>query len=373
VRALVLAAGLGRRLRPLTEVVPKPLLPVAGLPILAWTLDRLAGLGCEAVAINLHHRGAAIRRHFGDSFRGVPLRYSEEAELLGTLGALGPLRHFFAAADLILVINGDSLCRWPLKKLVRRHLAAHAQASLLLTSRPDPEAFGGGVGIDGQGRVLSLFEGDEARGDVERRHVFAGAHVLSPSLLYRVGDGPADFISDLYLPLLSEGARLHGVTTRRRWHDLGTPRRYLEGVLDWGRGRWPWRLWRRSWVADDAAIEGGSRLTGSVVEAGARVETEVRLERALVLPGGRVQRGSRVRESIVGYRAVLPVGSRISGQVVVVQGRDQRPRDGDSVVGGMIFHSLGDGAADSHRPAHRPAHRPDKTADPGEAGGRSVR
>ena len=369
IRALVLAAGLGRRLRPLTEVVPKPLLPVAGRPVLAWTLERLASVGCEAVAVNLHHLGADIRRSFGDSFRDVPLRYSEEPELLGTLGALGPLRQFFAAADVILVINGDSLCRWPLKKLVRRHLATNAQASLLLASRPDPGQFGGGVGVDGEGRVRSLFEGDEVRGVVERRYVFAGAHVLSPSLLHRVGDGPADFVSDLYLPLLSEGARLQGVTTRGRWHDLGTPRRYLEGTLDWSRGPWPWRLWRRSWVAGEASIQRGARLVRSAVEVGADIGSRCRLERTLVLPGGRVGPGSRLRDCIVGYDVALPVGSRISGQVMVLQGRDQRPSAGDSVVGGMIFHSMGETTV-SH-PSRRPGESGDSVT--GLRRGRSLR
>lgn len=341
-RALVLAAGEGRRLRPLTETVPKPLLPVAGQPILGWTLDRLAALGCEAVAINLHHLGDAIRQRLGDRHGDMPLRYSEEPELLGTLGALGPLRQFFAAADLVLVINGDSLCSWPLKRLIRRHQASQAQATLLLARRPDPSPFGGGVAIDKKGRVLSLFADDEARGEVARRHVFAGAHVLSPALMFRVGEGPADFISDLYLPLLGEGARLQGVVTGRRWHDLGTPRRYLEAALDWGRGRWPSRLWRRNWVSRDAKVESRSRLSACVVEADARVETGSRLTRTLVLPGGRVQGESRLEECIVGHGAVLPTGSRIVRRVVVPQGRSQRPREGDTVVSGMIYHPLGD-------------------------------
>jgi len=342
IRALVLAAGLGRRLRPLTDKVPKPLLPVAGRPILAWTLQRLRAVGCEAVAINLHHCGDAIRERFGERFGDLPLRYSEEPELLGTLGALGPLRQFFAAADLLLVINGDSLCRWPLKRLVRRHLASGAQASLLLARRPDPAIFGGGVGIAKDGRILSFFPGDEHRGAVDRRHVFAGAHVLAPSLLFRVEDGPADFVSDLYLPLLGEGARLQGVVTGARWHDLGTPRRYLEGTLDWCRGRWPGRLWRRSWVSRESTMERGGRLTSSVIESGATVERGSRLERTLVLPGGRVHRGSELRECIVGFDAVLPAGSRIARRVIVPQSRDRRPGEGDSVVGGMIYHPLGD-------------------------------
>src|SRR5215470_4807101 len=160
IRAVVLAAGLGTRLRPLTDLTPKPLLPVRGVPILGHTLARLAAAGCEAVAVNLHYLGDQIRKRFGDAHAGMPLTWSEEPEILGTLGALHPLKEFFAPADLVLLINGDSLCRWPLRRLVRRHLAAHqangAQATLALASRPDPAEFGGGVGIDPAGRIQSF-------------------------------------------------------------------------------------------------------------------------------------------------------------------------------------------------------------------------
>src|SRR5262245_6139342 len=112
-RALVLAAGRGERLRPLTATIPKPLLPVGGRPLAAWTLERLRLAGVEAAALNLHHLGDSIRAAFGASYRGMPLVYSDERELLGTGGALPPLRDFLGEADLVLVVNGDSLCRWP--------------------------------------------------------------------------------------------------------------------------------------------------------------------------------------------------------------------------------------------------------------------
>ncbi|MBV8200945.1 MAG: NTP transferase domain-containing protein, partial [Acidobacteria bacterium] len=123
-RALVLAAGLGKRLRPLTDATPKPLLPVLGEPILGATLRELAAAGCEAAAINLHHGGEQVPAALGRAYAGLPLTYSQEPALLGTLGAMQPLAGFFAAADLVLVINGDSLCRWPLAALLGRHLAA---------------------------------------------------------------------------------------------------------------------------------------------------------------------------------------------------------------------------------------------------------
>ena len=104
-RALVLAAGRGERLRPLSATIPKPLLPVAGRPLVAWTLERLREAGVEAAALNLHWLGGAIRERFGDSFRGMPLVYSEERELLGTGGALPPLRDFLSDCDVALIVN----------------------------------------------------------------------------------------------------------------------------------------------------------------------------------------------------------------------------------------------------------------------------
>lgn len=325
-RALVLAAGLGTRLRPLTDVTPKPLLPVAGLPILGHTLQHLAAAGCEAAAINLHHRGEQIRERFGDSFAGMPLIYSEEPEPLGTLGALHPLKSFLGGADLIVLINGDSLCRWPLRKLVRqcqRDQSDGALATLLLTATAPVAQFGGGVGIDRDGRILSFRSGDPTdpvRGEAVRRHVFAGAHVLSPSLLDRVGPGVSDIVRDLYIPLLGEGGKLTALVTERPWHDLGTPQRYLDGVIDWARAGWPERLWRHAWISPEAVIEPGAKVRRAAVEAGAKVGEGAQVERAVLLPGSSVGKGSVVRESILGFGASVPPGTRVERRVIMPQG-----------------------------------------------------
>lgn len=340
IRALVLAAGLGRRLRPLTEDLPKPLLPVTGKPILSWTLERLRAAGCEAVAVNLFHAGERIRERYGDEHEGLPLVYSEERELLGTLGAVHPLRDFFAGCDLVLVVNGDSLCRWPFKKLLRSHRRSGAAATLMLTRRPDPREFGGGVGIDRQGRILSFSDADRRRGEVYSRHVFAGVHLLSAELLERVGEGPSDFVQDLYVPLLDEGARLQAVASEARWHDLGTPRRYLEGVLDWARGRGPTRWFRRSWCSPLAEVDGG-QIQSSVLEGDARVERGAKVVRCLLLPGARVEPEAVVKDSILGPGAVVPRGAWVERRLIMPQQGDTKPNPGDSLVGGMVYSSLG--------------------------------
>lgn len=341
IRALVLAAGLGTRLRPLTNATPKPLLPVRGVPILGHTLAQLAAIGCEAAAVNLHYLGDQIRQRFGDTHAGMPLTWSEEPEALGTLGALHPLKEFFAPADLVLLINGDSLCRWPLRKLIRRHQSEGARATLLLTSRPDPANFGGGVGIDRAARILSFRPGDPERGEVVRRYVFAGAHVFSPDLLAQVGPGKSDIVRDLYIPMLEKDERIGSVIHSGRWHDLGTPQRFLEAVLDWARADWPERLWRRSWISQEASLGAGARVLRSSIEPGARVGEGARIERSVLLPGARVGKGCVVREAILGAGASVPAGTWVERRIIMPQLTGFAPGLDDSVVGGAVYTPFG--------------------------------
>lgn len=338
-RALVLAAGLGTRLRPLTDQVPKPLLPVCGLPAAGYALAALAAAGCEAVALNLHHLGERIRQSFGEEFAGMPLVYSEEPALLGTLGALAPLASFLGEADLVLLINGDSLCNWPLRRLVRRHQASGARATLLLASRPDPKSFGGGVAVDRRARILS-FRPDSGGPTEHRRYVFAGAHVLSRDLLARAEERPASIVEELYEPLLGEQAHLQALVTHRRWHDLGMPSRYLDGAIDWARGAWPRHPWRRSWVSPQAVVESGARLLGSVIEPGARVETGARVEHSLLLPGARAGQGAVLRSVVVGFGATLPPGAWVERRLVTCLTATSRPGPHDTVVGASIYTPL---------------------------------
>lgn len=313
-RALVLAAGRGERLRPLTRVCPKPLLPVAGRPLAAWTLRSLVAARVEAAAMNLHHLGAEIRAAFGEGPRRLPLTYSEEPELLGTGGALPPLAGFFAPARAILVVNGDSLCRWPLERLLAEHRRRGCAATLLVHRTADPRAFGGGVAVEA-GRVTALRPGALAWRAARTRRVFAGAAVLEPRLLGRLPAGPSDIVESLYEPLLAAGEEIAAVETARAWFDLGTPARYLEGALAFALERYPARGAR---VLPGARVEAGARLSRVVVEAGAEVAAGARVRDALILPGARVGAGARLERAILGPGAGLAAGERLAGALRVV-------------------------------------------------------
>ena len=330
-RALVLSAGHGTRLRPLTAFIPKPLLPVRGVPALAHTIDQLVAMGCEAVAVNLFHRGEMIRDALGESHGGVPLKFSIEEELLGTLGALGPVREFLGEAEQIVIVNGDSLCRWPLRSLLRRHLRSGADATMLVSRRIDPGPFGGGVGVANHKWIVSLRPGGSDGEEVSRR-VFMGAHVISPALLRRVPDGPANFVPDLYEPLLSEGGRIAAQETSRKWHDLGTPERYRRAVLDWGH--------RRAWTSPKANLAAGARARGSVIEKDVHIGTECSIRSSVLMPGARIGTGCRVVESILGPGVNLPPNTKVEGRMVTSVRADATASKSASLVGGLVYEPI---------------------------------
>jgi NDP-sugar pyrophosphorylase family protein len=320
VRALVLAAGRGERLRPLTAAIPKPLLPVAGRPLAAWTLDRLAAAGCGAAALNLHHLGAAIRAAFGERCAGLPLVYSEERDLLGTGGALPPLAEFLGAARAVLLVNGDSLCRWPFERLLRAHRSSGAAATLLVHRTADPRLFGGGVAVE-RGRIVAFRRGALAWDAARTKRVFAGAAVLAPELVARLPPGPSDIVAALYEPLLAAGARIAAVATSRPWFDLGTPGRYLVAALAWGLAGLPERGAR---IVSGATVDPTARLRRAVVEAGARVAAGARLAESLAMPGAAVGAGARLVRVVVGPGAAVAEGEVLSGCLLTADAEGRR-------------------------------------------------
>ena len=338
-RAFVLTAGFGTRLRPLTHFLPKALLPICGEAVAGHTLGQLARAGCESAVLNLHHLGDAVAAYFGAEHDGMPITYSPEEEIQGTLGALSPVRDHLGEADLIVLINGDSLCSWPLKSMIRQHLRAGADATLLLHRRRPSEALGGPVGVDAQGSVVQLRDAEPV-GEVTKRHIFMGAHILAPHLLQQVEEKPADIVSDLYIPLLKENGVIRSVVTGRRWHDLGTPERYLEASLDWARSRKLPGFRPSGVISPRAQVHETASIQRSVVEAGGVVRREARVEESVLLADAIVPSGCGISGSVIGPGVELPAGAQIERRLVtrVRSGVQSGPRD--SVMGDLVYTPL---------------------------------
>jgi mannose-1-phosphate guanylyltransferase len=206
-RALVLAAGVGSRIRAIAGDLPKPLIPFGGRSILAHNLSWLAAGGVREVWINLHFQADMIRQEIGDgSAFGLAVHYVYEPELLGTAGALANIAD--AVEPGMLLVYGDNLLRFDLNALRARHQAARAELTMTLFDQDRHRhtgIAGGRVVVDEEGAVSGFVEGASAGSSL----VNAGVYALEPSVLDLIPrDGLVDFGKDVFPAMLAKGRRL---------------------------------------------------------------------------------------------------------------------------------------------------------------------
>lgn len=292
-QALILVGGEGTRLRPLTQTVPKAVMPLAGRPFLSYMIDWLGRHGVEEVVLACGFKAAAVREVLGEG--GSPrLSYVEEPEPRGTAGAIK-----FAASELaerFLALNGDVLTDLDLSSLIDFHQQRGARATLGLYPVQDATGYGL-VRRDQEGAVLEFLEKPQR---LEPGEINAGTYVLEHSVLDLVPEGEMVSIErDVFPRLIDEG--LYGLPLDGYWMDIGTPERYLQATWD--------ILERRVQTALDERLDAeGLYLAADVdVDADARVEGP-----ALVGDGARIESGATV-----GPRAVLGPGCEIGAGATV--------------------------------------------------------
>jgi len=233
--AMVLAAGLGTRLRPLTDETPKALLPVAGRPLIQYVLQLLKRYGITEIVINLHHHGDQIAEALGDGRAlGLRLRYSREPVILGTGGGIKQARRWLGNSTF-LVINSDILIDVNLDKVIEFHQRRKAAVSMVVRPDPDADAYGA-IELDAQDRVRRIVGQGGAGAGPLRQFMFTGVHLLEPSVLDLIpGHGFAS-ITDVYIAMLQRDEKIFGYVMRGAWMDLGTPERYEAANRQLGSG-----------------------------------------------------------------------------------------------------------------------------------------
>jgi mannose-1-phosphate guanylyltransferase len=281
---IVLAAGRGTRLAPLTDRLPKPAVPVRGVPLAAYALRRLAAAGIRRVGLNVFHLADAVGPALeGFVPPGMEVSLHREPELLGTGGGV----RFVAEAlgvgleDTVVVVNGDILSDPPIEQALAEHASRGALGTLVLTEAP------GAVEIDGDGVVRRLLGAPAKVPGTLRRHGFIGAQVLSGRALLDLPVKGGILRGGAYRRWVDAGGDgTASVVYGGPFADLGTPAAYLAACLEGG-----------DHLDPTARVGDGAVLEEVVLEAGAEVDAGARLRRVVVWPGARAE--GEVSDAIV--------------------------------------------------------------------------
>jgi mannose-1-phosphate guanylyltransferase len=225
-KGMILAAGEGRRLRPLTDRLPKPMLPVAGRPLLEHTIIYLHDCGVTDLAVNLYHLPQVVIDYFGDGSRwGVSLRYSVEEHLLGSAGGVKRLQSFFD--DTFIVFYGDLLTWADLRPMVELHRRTGVLATMGLYHVPDP--WNRGIVQLDEAKNIVRFVEKPPRDQVFSNLANAGIYVLEPEVLNRIpAEQVYDFGLDVFPSLLADGIPIAGYIIEDSLIDIGLPEKYEE-------------------------------------------------------------------------------------------------------------------------------------------------
>jgi mannose-1-phosphate guanylyltransferase len=287
---IVLTAGLGTRLEPITRVVAKPAVPMAGKTLIERVLGWLRDQGIDDVVLNLHHKPETITAIVGDGAElGLRVRYSWEREILGSAG--GPKLALTLWPDLsgpCLIVNGDTLTDLALEPLIDAHRASGARVTMAVIANPRPDNYNG-IRADANNAVTGFIP----KGHTEPTWHFVGIQVVDPHVFDRLPPGqPAETVSGLYRELIVEApgsVRVFPVSVP--FLDVGTPADYLDAVI---------RLAGRDVVIEGTAdVDPSAELSRCVIWDQVTIGPGVRLSNCVVLSGAQVKASARAPHQVL--------------------------------------------------------------------------
>jgi len=327
---MILAAGYGTRLWPLTIDRTKPAIPFMGRPLIGYVAEYLAGYGFDDIVVNLHHQPDSVRAALGDgSAFGVRFHYVEEPVILGTSGAIGNARRLLDG-DHFVVINGKLATDIDLREALETHRSTEALATLVLRPNPSRERYstvevrdrfvtgfggypapasdkagsapGAAQKTDESGREQRSSSG-EPGASVDAPLMFTGIQILDPRVFEYIPPGVfSHSVTDVYVPAIARGDRVAAHVARGSWYELSTVRRYLETSVTLMR-----REGRDVEVGEGSTIEDGANVTESVLWENVNVERGARVTRSVLGAGVRVGAGE-VFDNVAVVRAELARG-----------------------------------------------------------------
>jgi NDP-sugar pyrophosphorylase family protein len=321
---MILAAGFGTRLKPLTLGLPKPLFPVLNRPLLEHTLNFLSSQGIQDIIVNVHHLPEKIVEHFGDgeSF-GVRLQFSKEKEILGTAGGLKKAQSFLEKGTF-LVMNSDVLADINLEKVLKFHKEKNSCLTLVVRQDAEPQKYNPiELGNDGRiTRFVSAFIKHPPA--TAQRVMFTGIQIMEPEIFSRI---PADKFfgttEDVFPAMIEDGLPVYGYLHDKYWIDMGTRETYIQAQADALDGKLglktlPSRNPEGSLVVPPVHIGKGCEISNdaqigphAVLGNGCRVRSGAVIENSILWEGATIGSGVTIQNSIIGKGVAVENGTQV--------------------------------------------------------------
>lgn len=314
-RAMILSAGYGTRLWPLTEDRTKPALPILGKPLVGYVAEYIARYGCDEIAVNLHHRPDSVRQALGDGSRfGVKLHYVEEPEILGTSGAIDNARALLDG-DTFVVMNGKIITDIDLNAAFETHQRANAIATLVLLPNANREHFSV---VNTEGNLLKGFGGMPGPNEASEGLpplMFTGIQILEPRIFDYIPHGVfSHSTTDVYPQAMASGERVAVHVASGRWLELSTIPRYLAiSLLLLSESGQPLSAGAGCRISESADVEQSVLWDNVVVESGALVRRAVLADGVQIKAGETVENAAVVRADLI--RGKEPPPKALKGEI----------------------------------------------------------
>ena len=301
-KALLLAAGLGTRLRPLTFHCAKASLPLLNVPFLKYPLQFLRSQNVESVVVNLHAHPDSVRNIAGTSYHGMHIDYSHEPQILGTAGAIRKAADFLSDHPFV-VLNGDMLIDVPLDAVLRQHMDTDADVTLVIARHEQFPSYSSIYFDDSMSPPVWI--GMQPSDSANKYH-YCGVQIVSPRIVSSIPeDRKTEVFRDIY-PQLAVSQKIFGFEYNGLWMEVGNLREYLRTSLKLLHNPLPPQLRPEGingLVSSKAVIEEGAVVSESIIMDGARIESGVTIEHSIVGQGVAV---TRSRKNVALARGILP-------------------------------------------------------------------
>ena len=309
---MILAAGFGTRLKPLTNDLPKPLFPVLNRPILEHTLHLLSSQGIREVAVNVHHQPEKIIHYFGDGKKfGVDLHYSQEEKILGTAGGIKKLQAFLKD-DAFLVINSDVLADVDLNDVLKFHTENKSKLTLVVRQDTNAEKYDSIQRVD-EGRIVHFLGHSIKNSEPTTQVMFTGIQIMEPDIFSRIPENKfCGTTEDVFPGMIQDDLPVYGFLHKGYWIDMGTRKTYIQAQADALVGKLtlkasssrnpegplvipPVHISKDCEISQDAQVG-----PYAVLGEGCRLRPGAVVENSILWPGATIGNGITVQNSIIG-------------------------------------------------------------------------